>query len=525
MQNTYSINITEFTKYAQQGYNRIPISINLQADLDTPLSIYLKLTEHKRQNSFLLESVIGGERFGRYSYIGLPAKYAIESHGYGQHAVTNLLENINVIESIHTVNPLEAIEQIQSRYKPLVLDGLPRFCGGWVGYFAYETVHYIEPCLGLPKNNIDNSCNDKLEIPNIRLLLCDELVVVDNLKGTLQIILYLEINNIEDALSIYNQGINRINELIKKLQNNVASNYINNEVIKNIDDNLSMQYNTTQQEYINNVIKAKEYIYSGDIMQVVLSQRMHREFKHDTILLYRALRQLNPSPYMYYYCFNDSHIVGSSPELLIRNELSINSTKTRTITLRPIAGTRHRGINLEQDERLANELLVDSKEIAEHTMLIDLARNDIGRIANIGTVKLTQNMKVEKYSHVQHIVSNVEGNIDKNTSNINILKAIFPAGTLSGAAKVRAMQIINTLEPMPRHIYGGGVGYMSFNGDMDLAIAIRTAVVQNNTAYVQVGAGIVADSIPELEWQETKNKSMALIKAMLLVDEMLADNS
>jgi anthranilate synthase component 1 len=504
-----SINITEqqFLEYKSQGFNKIPLMIEINADLDTPLSIYLKLVGKNRKNSFLLESVIGGERFGRYSYIGLPSNTYIESDGFARDAYVALYENDEIIQKIDNVNNenvLDIIQKIQNSYKPLILKDMPRFCGGWVGYFSYETVNHIEPCLGFPKK----SHKDSITLPNIKLLLCDELVVVDNLKGRLKLIVHINPNK-PDA---YNNGINRLNELSQKLISNIAHNAISYHYDAELQKNNNVEYVISEQEYIKSVEIAKEYINAGDIMQVVLSQRMQKEFNADPILLYRTLRQLNPSPYMYYYCFGDAQIVGSSPELLVRHE--IKSNDKHLVTLRPIAGTRPRGVNEEHDLELAQDLLADTKECAEHTMLIDLARNDIGRIAKIGTVKVTEHMHVEKYSHVQHIVSSVEGEIRDSVSNMDILKAVFPAGTLSGAAKVRAMQIIAELETIARHIYGGGVGYMSFNGEMDIAIAIRTAVIQNNTAYIQAGAGIVADSVEKLEWEETNNKAKAVIKAL-----------
>ena len=498
----------DFYKYKNSRYNLVPLCLELMADLDTPLSIYLKLVGLNRKNSFLLESVIGGERFGRYSYIGLSSNTYIQSEDFNGKTITSLHENDNIIKSLEG-NALDNIKTLQQNFNPLILDNMPRFCGGWAGYFGYETVHHIEKSVGKIKVN----ANDDLCLPNIKLLLCNELAVIDNLQGKLLLIKYIN-PNIENS---YETAVQRLQDIKNKLNQNIASQGINNNLKQLNDENNDIKYMSSEADYINIVNQAKEYIKNGDIMQVVLSQRMQKKFTGDSISLYRALRQLNPSPYMYYYCFGDTQIVGSSPELLVRHEIMDNKN---LVTVRPLAGTRPRGANIEEDEKLAKDLLLDEKETAEHTMLIDLARNDIGRLAKTGTIKLTQNMAVEKYSHVQHIVSSVQGEINNNIHNLDILKAVFPAGTLSGAAKVRAMQVINELETMPRHIYGGGVGYISFNGEMDIAIAIRTAVIQNKTAYIQAGAGIVYDSIAKNEWIETQNKAKAILKAIENVENI-----
>ncbi len=487
----------EFNSYKNTKFNLVPVCLELRADLDTPLSIYLKLVGKNRANSFLLESVIGGERFGRFSYIGLPSCTYLETDF---NDITSLYENNKLILSL-TNNPLDDIKSIQNKYNALILKGMPRFCGGWVGYFGYETIHYIEPILVKQKTKRDN-----INLSTIKLLLCTELAVVDNLKGSLLLIKYIN-PNIDNAYAIANV---KLQQLRQNLETSSALDAINFCANKKSEP----RYFTQKTDYMNNVEIAKKHIKAGDIMQVVLSQRMAMDFTTDSILLYRNLRQLNPSPYMYYYCFGDTQIVGSSPELLVRRETHNNDNHNDAVMLRPIAGTRPRGKDEAEDLQLAQDLMQDEKELAEHTMLIDLARNDIGRVAIAGSIKVTQNMQIEKYSHVQHIVSSVQGEINSVTNNIDIIKAVFPAGTLSGAAKVRAMQIIKHLELIPRHIYGGGVGYISFNNDMDLAIAIRTAVIQNNIAYIQSGAGIVDDSVPENEWIETQNKAKAIIKAI-----------
>ncbi len=520
----------QFIEYAKQGYNRIPLTMVLNADLDTPLSIYLKLIGMQRENSFLLESVVGGERFGRYSYIGLPARTYIQSYGLGDETRTVLHENNTIIESIDAKkdkDALHAIQTLQKKYKPVILQNMPRFCGGWAGYLAYENVYHIEPCLKQPKY----PQWDKLKLPNTHLLLCDELIVLDNFKSQLHVIIYIDPTennteyNDENYAEHYENGLKRLENLKIQLEQGIAYKTVLSSCHRSTEykNSINNVHNSLDQDSYEKAVNiAKDYIYAGDIMQVVLSKRKEIPYDDaDGISLYRALRQLNPSPYMYYYHFNDTQLIGSSPELLVRREIretrESHEKNTHHVLLRPIAGTRIRGKTEQEDYTLTKDLLQDDKERAEHTMLIDLARNDIGRIAQSGSVKVTQHMCVEKYSHVQHMVSSVEGQIDEYVDNITILKAVFPAGTLSGAAKVRAMQIIAELEPMPRHIYGGGVGYMSFNGEMDFAIAIRSAVLQNNIAYVQAGAGIVSDSQPYAEWLETENKAKALMQALQIV--------
>ncbi|RMD00693.1 anthranilate synthase component I [Aquitalea palustris] len=472
-----------FDQLAAAGYNRIPVTLELFADLDTPLSVYLKLAN--QPYSYLLESVVGGERFGRYSFIGLPA-------------TTRLRVNANkvqveygdkVIEQFEG-DPLAFIEAFQQRFSAPPVEGLPRFTGGLVGYFGYDTIRYVEKRLAATRKP------DAIGTPDILLMVSEELAVVDNLSGKLYLIVYAD-PAVPNALA---KAESRLGQLRARLR-------------EPMDIPLSLPSQPSkavseygQEEFKQAVAQCKQYIVDGDIMQVVLSQRMQMPYSDSPLSLYRALRSLNPSPYMFFYHFDDFHVVGSSPEILVRRE-------QETVTVRPIAGTRVRGKNREEDEALAEELLADPKEIAEHVMLMDLGRNDIGRVANTGSVNITDNMVIERYSHVMHIVSSVEGSVKPDVSNIDILKATFPAGTLSGAPKVRAMEIIDEFEPTKRGVYGGAVGYLGFNGDMDLAIAIRTAVVKNKMLYVQSGAGIVADSVPEAEWQETQNKARAVIRA------------
>jgi len=485
----HTINQSEFNALAAQGYNRIPLVVETFADLDTPLSLYLKLAN--QPYSYLLESVQGGERFGRYSIIGLPAKTRIVAHGRN----VEVLKNNEVVESVQDTNPLDFVQNYQSRFKVPPYQGLPRFTGGLAGYFGYETVRYIERRLA------DTVKADHINVPDVLLMVSEELAVVDNLSGKLYFIVYA---NPEEA-NAYNNARTRLADLIKRLRQSVA-----------IPESHPMPANEAVSEFGEAnfkaaVEKAKRYIFDGDIMQVVLSQRMSQPFAAPPLSLYRALRSLNPSPYMFYYDMGDHHVVGASPEILVRLE-------NGTVTARPIAGTRPRGKTREQDLALAEELLADPKERAEHVQLMDLGRNDVGRVAQTGTVKVTDNMMIERYSHVMHIVSNVEGKLKPGMDAIDVLKATFPAGTVSGAPKVRAMEIIDELEPSKRGIYAGAVGYLGFNGDMDVAIAIRTGVIKNNMLYVQAGAGIVADSVPESEWMETQNKARAVLRAAEIVN-------
>jgi anthranilate synthase component 1 len=490
----------EFKSLAAEGYNRIPLLAEAFADLETPLSLYLKLaqTQNGGQNTFLLESVVGGERFGRYSFIGLPASTLIRSIGKR----VEVVKNGEVIETSDK-NPLDFIEAFQSRYKIALSAGMPRFCGGLAGYFGYDAVRHIEHKLA------DSAPKDDLQLPDIQLLLTEELAVIDNLSGKLYLIVYADTTQPE----AYGRARQRLRDLRAMLRRAVdapvTSASVRTEAVRDF----------SKTDYLAAVAKAKEYIMAGDLMQVQIGQRIRKPYVDSPLSLYRALRSLNPSPYMYFYNFGDMHIVGSSPEILVRNEALREGGKK--VTIRPLAGTRPRGGTPEQDAKLATELLADPKEIAEHVMLIDLARNDIGRIAEIGSVRVTDKFIIEKYSHVQHIVSNVEGMLKPGMSNLDVLRATFPAGTLSGAPKVRAMEIIDELEPVKRGIYGGACGYLSFGGEMDLAIAIRTGVIKDGMLYAQAAAGIVADSVPEMEWQETENKARAVLRAAEQVQDGL----
>jgi len=479
---------TEFDALAAQGYNRIPLVLETFADLDTPLSLYLKLAN--QPYSYLLESVQGGERFGRYSIIGLPATTRIVVRDQQ----LQVIQDHQVIESHSDQNPLDFIKAYQARFKTPPYDGLPRFTGGLAGYFGYETIQYIEKRLGKQKKP------DAIGVPDILLMVSEEIAVVDNLSGKLYFIVYADPAK-SDA---YETACARMHDLLARLRAQV-----------DIPDALATHKTQAVSEFGEDnfkaaVKKAQQYILEGDIMQVVFSQRMVQDFDASPLSLYRALRSLNPSPYMFYYDMDDHHVIGASPEILVRLEET-------TVTSRPIAGTRPRGKNRDHDLALEAELLADPKERAEHVQLMDLGRNDVGRVALTGTVKVTDNMTIERYSHVMHIVSNVEGQLKPGLDAIDVLKATFPAGTVSGAPKVRAMEIIEELEPSKRGIYAGAVGYLGFNGDMDVAIAIRTAVIKNKKLYVQAGAGIVADSVPQSEWDETQNKAKAVIRAAELV--------
>lgn len=507
----------EFRALAAQGYNRIPLMVECLADLDTPLSVYLKLTQGEpTANSLLLESVVGGERFGRYSFIGLPAKTLVRS----TRDLVEVLTNGQVVES-HRGDPLDFVREFQSRYRAALRPGLPRFCGGLAGYFGYDMVRFIEPRLGWPDKP------DPIGTPEMQLLLVDELAILDNLAGKLYLVVYADPAHAES----YSMARRRLRELQQRLSQAVVEPPLTGAgssdapVIRDFD----------KQDYLAAVARAKEYIVAGDMMQVQVGQCLRKPFAHPALSLYRSLRTINPSPYMFYYDFGDFSVVGASPEILVRAEAvevspadpaavrsAARDGSVRKVTIRPLAGTRKRGISPAQDEQLATELLADPKERAEHLMLIDLARNDVGRIAVTGTVRVTDKMAIEKYSHVQHIVSNVEGVLRDDMDAIDVFRATFPAGTLTGAPKVRAMEVIDELEPTRRGIYGGACGYWSFSGDMDVAIAIRTGVVRDNFLYAQAAAGVVYDSIAENEWQETEVKARALIRAAELLDEGLS---
>jgi len=475
----------EFLALARAGYNRIPLQLETHADLDTPLSIYLKLAN--APGSYLLESVIGGERFGRYSIVGLPARTRIEVSG---HKVTRTTGGA-VAESLEAEDPLEYVDAYMKAFRAAPLGPKLRFAGGLAGYFGYDTVRYIEPRLK------SKSKPDPLGLPEIRLLLSEELAVVDNLSGKLHLIVYAD----PAVPGAHAAGMARLQELRAKLR--TPAKLPAHAPRPSLE---APRSNMTEQAFYEAVAKCKQLIMDGDMMQVQISQRIVQPFPYSPVNLYRSLRSINPSPYMFYFDFGDCQLVGASPEILVRREAD-------KVTLRPIAGTRKRGSTPEKDLAMEKELVADPKERAEHLMLIDLGRNDVGRIAKTGSVKVTETMVVERYSHVMHMVSNVEGEVDSALTPMQLLRATFPAGTVTGAPKVRSMEVIDELEPECRGVYAGAAGYMGFNGNLDLAIAIRTGVVKDGKLYVQAAAGIVADSIPEAEWRETQNKARAVLAA------------
>jgi anthranilate synthase component 1 len=489
MTNPNSLSKSQFESYLAEGFDRVPLVREVLADLDTPLSTYLKLAN--RPYSYLFESVQGGEKWGRYSMIGLPARTIIKVTGNDIEVSTDYKTVLT--ETVE--DPLAWIEDYKEQIKVPEIEGMPRFNGGLVGYFGYETIRYIEPILaGVEAENKP----DPLQTPDILLMLSEEVVVFDTLNGILSIIVHAKEGEYEIAHERLDYLTRQLREPLNLYQPVKSPQIINEE------DFVS---GFTEEGFKAAVETARDYIKAGDIMQVVLSQRLSIPFKAPPLDLYRALRSLNPSPYMHFMNLDTFHIVGSSPEILVRLD-------DDEITVRPIAGTRKRGHNKAKDLAMEKELLNDPKELAEHLMLIDLGRNDAGRVSQIGTVKLTDKMSIERYSHVMHIVSNVVGKILPNMSAMDVIRATFPAGTVSGAPKIRAMEIIDELEPVKRGIYSGAIGYLAWNGNMDTAIAIRTAVIKDNILHIQAGAGVVYDSKPELEWKETMNKARAIFKAV-----------
>ena len=482
----------EYNKYAEDGFNIIPLIKNINLVSHSPIEIYSKIKDKK--NTFLLESIEGGENWAQYSIVGIDCRNTIKISG--KNIEIKIDEDLNLFES---EDPLNELNKIISKYKSPDIKNMPRFYGGYVGFFAYESAQYAEEKIqSLPKKE------SKFEehMPEIYLVKSEKLIVYDNFSKSIQIIY-----NSDPSKTSYDEAIHKL----KKIEDSIekSSPYINPSY-KKVLGQLEFESNFTKSEFISSVNIIKNYIKEGDVMQVVLAQDFHRPFDGDSFKLYSALRELNPSPYMYYLNLEECEVVGSSPEILVRVE-------NNDITLRPIAGTRKRGKTEEEDIQNEYDLLNDPKELAEHLMLIDLGRNDVGRIADIGSVRLTEKMVIERYSHVMHIVSNVNGKLSKEYNFIDALKATLPAGTLSGAPKIRAMEIINELEPSSRGIYGGAIGYISWNGNIDTAIAIRTAVIKNNLIHVGAGAGIVADSDPESEWQECIQKSKVFLDTMEMI--------
>ncbi|MCI0667725.1 MAG: anthranilate synthase component I [Methylococcaceae bacterium] len=482
----------QFRLFAEQGYNHVPVAREILADLDTPLSAYLKLAEGPY--SYLFESVHGGEQWGRYSIIGLPCRTVLKITGFSIRVETCG----KLVECADNRQPFNWVEQFIARYKVPEIEGLPRFNGGLVGYFGYETISYIEPRL----RREDKA--DPLGTPDILLMVSEDLVVFDNLSGKLLIITHVD----PRARDAFESAQKRLNELESRLRDAKAVPASHKPRMVGETDFVS---GFTRQGFEDAVARVRDYIGAGDVMQVVLSQRLSIPFHASPLDLYRALRCLNPSPYLYFLNLGDFYIVGSSPEILVRLE-------DATVTVRPIAGTRPRGKSQDEDRELERDLLADPKELAEHLMLIDLGRNDVGRVAKTGTVKLTDKMIIERYSHVMHIVSNVTGALQEGKNAFDVLSATFPAGTVSGAPKIRAMEIIDEMEPVKRGVYSGAVGYIGWSGNLDTAIAIRTAVIKDHALHIQAGAGIVYDSVPRKEWEETMNKGRAIFRAVAMAE-------
>jgi anthranilate synthase component 1 len=487
----------QFESFAREGYNRVPVSRAVMADLDTPLSTYLKLANGP--DSYLLESVQGGEKWGRYSIIGLPCSIRMVVKGQKFTVTTGN----RVTEEITAEDPLACVEAFLARFRVPDIAGLPRFSGGLVGYFGYDTVRYIETRLQT------TTPPDMLDTPDIYLMLSEELVIFDNLSGRLILIHHAD----PHADGAYLQAQKRLDLLENQLRKPLPEHNLHvGEALSAEEQDFTSGFG--REAFESAVHQIKDYVLAGDVMQTVLSQRMSLPFRAAPINLYRSLRCLNPSPYMYFLQLQDFHVVGSSPEILTRLE-------DGEVTVRPIAGTRPRGQNSEQDKAFEKDLLADPKELAEHLMLIDLGRNDVGRVSVTGSVKVSEQMVIERYSHVMHIVSNVTGKLQEGLNAMDVLRATLPAGTLSGAPKVRAMEIIDELEPVKRGVYGGAVGYLAWNGTMDTAIAIRTAIIKDQMLYVQAGAGIVADSVPRSEWEETLNKGRAIFRAVAMAQKGL----
>ncbi len=488
----------QFQRFAADGHTRIPVVREVLSDLDTPLSVYLKLADGA--HTYLFESVEGGERFGRHSIIGLPARRVYAFHGH----TLSVCEYGEVVETREVVDPFAEVERLRTEHSVPVIDGLPGFSGGLVGWFGFECVGYIEPRLAAHADGARKP--DELGTPDILLMLSEEVAVFDNLKGRL----YLVVHADPREPQAWARANRRLDELAHRLRH-AGAGYPETLVPAALDE-ADFVSGFTRDGFIRAVERSKEYIAAGDVFQVVLSQRLSVPFNARPVDVYRALRALNPSPYMYFLDVGGTQVVGSSPEILVRQQGAASGQST--ITVRPIAGTRPRGDTPERDAALEAELLADPKERAEHLMLIDLGRNDVGHVSKPGTVKLGESFGIERYSHVMHIVSEVTGELKEGLSYADVLRATFPAGTVSGAPKIRALEIIQELEPIKRNVYSGAVGYIGWHGDADTAIAIRTAVIQDGRLHVQAGAGIVYDSDPEKEWEETMSKGRALFRAV-----------
>lgn len=496
----------EFIKKAKEG-NLIPVYKEIYADFETPLSAFAKIDDKK--NSYLLESVEGEEKIGRYSFLGSRPSVIIESKA---NQLTITRKDIKYKIRKRVVNPLDEIEKFMKNFKFVPVEGLPRFCGGLVGYIGYDIIRFIE--------KIPDTCKDDLKVPDIKLLLTDTILIFDRVKHSIKIVSNAHLRNSseKEAKKAYHEAVKNIDAIIKMLRTPLK------RFMPHLEDVLyprpadakqqkSFKSNITKSGFKKGVVRAKEYIRAGDIIQVVLSQRFATDYKGDPLSIYRALRTINPSPYMFFLSFGDMKLIGSSPEIMVRCEENVAE-------IRPIAGTRRRGKDEKEDKLLEKELLKDPKERAEHLMLVDLGRNDLGRVCRPGTVKVSEFMLIERYSHVMHIVSDCLGELSPKNDIHQLLKASFPAGTVAGAPKIRAMEIIDELEKTKRGPYAGCVGYFSFSGNLDTCITIRTILIKDYKAYVQAGAGIVADSKPESEYQETINKATGMFKAIAMAKAM-----
>lgn len=485
----YQPSFAEFENLARKG-NLIPVYREILADVETPVSVLMKL--QNKDYVYLLESVEGGEKWGRYSFLGTDAGVIFKVHGNK----VIIEDNDRVTIREHQGKPLHYLRELLNRYKPVTIHGLPRFYGGAVGYLGYDMVRYFE--------ELPPSPPDDLNMDESVFVISDSLMIFDNVRHTIKVVACAYTEETDSLEESYNASCKKIEAMIDTI-----SAAVSHKTAGTTANEINFASNMTPAEYRRAIEKAKEYIVAGDIIQVVLSQRFETECRSHSIDLYRALRFINPSPYLFFLKMGDLTLIGSSPEVMVRKEED-------TTELRPIAGTRKRGTTEQEDRALSDELLSDEKERAEHVMLVDLGRNDLGRIAQTGSVQVNQYMVVEKYSHVMHLVSNVRAQLAKGKDAFDVLAATFPAGTLTGAPKVRAMEIINELEKVKRGPYGGAVGYFSFSGNMDLCITIRTMVLKNGKVYVQAGAGIVYDSVPESEHQESLNKSRGMLQAVRL---------
>jgi anthranilate synthase component 1 len=483
----------EFEDLAAQGFNLIPVAREIAADLETPVSAFLKIA--RGDYSFLLESVRGGEKWGRYTFLGSEPAMVVRARG----DMMDLIRPGRAVESRHVRNPFEELRREVKRFRAPELPGLPRFFGGAVGFLAYDIVRCFEP-------RVPSTAHDDLGVPDFHFMFSGTVIVFDNVRQSLKIIANVSLDEFENIGAAYRSAREKIDETIERLRCAAVEPCL--EVpLRNSGGVVHVTSNQTREGYMAMVEAAKEYIAAGDIIQVVPSQRFEAPLTAHPFNLYRSLRTINPSPYMFYLHLGDQTLVGASPETMVRVE-------GRQITLRPIAGTRRRGASDAEDLSLERELLADPKELAEHIMLVDLGRNDVGRVAKIGSVKVTELMTVERYSHVMHIVSNVVGELNDGMDAFDAFRATFPQGTVSGAPKIRAMEIIDELEPIRRGVYAGAVGYFSYTGNTDTAIALRTLLVKGDRVYIQAGGGIVADSDPSAEFEESCNKARAMIRAL-----------